>query len=283
MKIVAILASYNEQKFIRACLEHYLQQGIEVYLLDNDSTDKTLDIAREYLDRNLIGIERIPRHGMYQWRKILMRKEELADEIEADWLMHADPDEIRIAPTSAYTLAETIAEVDQQGYNAINFMEYTFLPVRESPDHDNAEFQKTMRWYYPFAQRYPHRLNAWKKQSRRWPGTKAFLSELARNHRTAPSVNLRDSGGHAVQFPGIHPYPVDFKLKHYIVLSLEHAIQKYVKKSFDPKEIDGSHGWRATAKEHDFLLPSQSQMRLYTSDDELDATRPLKEHLLVQQ
>jgi Glycosyltransferases involved in cell wall biogenesis len=283
MKIVAILASYNEQKFIRACLEHYLQQGIEVYLLDNDSTDKTLDIAREYLDRNLIGIERIPRHGMYQWRKILMRKEELADEIEADWLMHADPDEIRIAPTSAYTLAETIAEVDQQGYNAINFMEYTFLPVRESPDHDNAEFQKTMRWYYPFAQRYPHRLNAWKKQSRRWPGTKAFLSELMRNHRTAPSVNLRDSGGHAVQFPGIHPYPVDFKLKHYIVLSLEHAIQKYVKKSFDPKEIDGSHGWRATAKEHDFLLPSQSQMRLYTSDDELDATRPLKEHLLVQQ
>jgi hypothetical protein len=283
MKIVAILASYNEQKFIRACLEHYLQQGIEVYLLDNDSTDKTLDIAREYLDRNLIGIERIPRHGMYQWRKILMRKEELADEIEADWLMHADPDEIRIAPTSAYTLAETIAEVDQQGYNAINFMEYTFLPVRESPDHDNAEFQKTMRWYYPFAQRYPHRLNAWKKQSRRWPGTKAFLSELMRNHRTAPSVNLRDSGGHAVQFPGIHPYPVDFKLKHYIVLSLEHAIQKYVKKSFDPKEIEGSHGWRATAKEHDFLLPSQSQMRLYTSDDELDATRPLKEHLLVQQ
>ncbi|SCX49241.1 glycosyltransferase family 2 protein [Nitrosospira sp. Nsp1] len=283
MKIVAILASYNEQKFIRACLEHYLQQGIKVYLLDNDSTDKTLDIAREYLGRNLIGIERIPRHGMYQWQKILMRKEELADEIEADWLMHADPDEIRVAPTSAYTLAEAIADVDRKGYNAVNFMEYTFLPVRESPDHDNAEFQETMRWYYPFAQRHPHRLNAWKKQSRRWPGTKAFLSELARNHRPAPSVNLRDTGGHVVQFPGIHPYPVDFKLKHYIVLSLEHAIQKYVKKSFDPKEIAGSHGWRATAKEHEFLLPSQSQMRLYTSDDELDATNPLKEHLLVQQ
>jgi hypothetical protein len=283
MKIVAILASYNEQKFIRACLEHYLQQGINVYLLDNDSTDKTLDIAGEYLDRNLIGIERIARHGMYQWQKILMRKEELADEIEADWLMHADPDEIRVAPTSAYTLAEAIADVDQKGYNAVNFMEYTFLPVRESPDHDNAEFQKTMRWYYPFAQRHPHRLNAWKKQSRRWPGTKGFLSELARNRRTPPSVNLRDTGGHVVQFPGINPYPVDFKLKHYIVLSLEHAIQKYVKKSFDPKEIAGSHGWRATAKEHEFLLPSQSQMRLYTSDDELDADRPLKEHLLVQQ
>ena len=284
MKIVAILASYNEQKFIRSCLEHYLEQGIEVYLLDNDSTDDTLAIAREYLGRNLIGIERIPRQGMYQWRKILMRKEQLADEIEADWLMHADPDEIRVAPNSTQTLAEAIADVDKQGYNAVNFMEYTFLPVRESPDHDNAEFQKTMRWYYPFAQRHPHRLNAWKKQRRRWPGAKVLFSELARNHRwKVPSVNLRDSGGHVVQFHGIHPYPVDFKLKHYIVLSLEHAIQKYVKKSFDPKEIAGSHGWRATAKEHEFLLPSQSRMRLYKSDDELDASNPLTEHLLVQQ
>lgn len=284
MKIVAILASYNEQRFIRACLENYLQQGIDVYLLDNDSTDDTLTIAREYLGRNLIGIERIPRHGMYQWRKILMRKEQLADEIQADWLMHADPDEIRVAPHSAQTLAQAFAEVDRQGYNAVNFMEYTFLPVRESPDHDNAEFQKTMRWYYPFAPRHPHQIKAWKKQNSRWPGTRVFFRELIRNRRwKVPSVNLLDTGGHVVQFPGIRLYPVDFKLKHYIVLSLEHAIQKYVRKSFDPKEIAGAHGWRATAKEHEFRLPSQSQMRPYLSDDELDASNPLTEHLLVQQ
>ena len=282
MKIVAILASYNEQRFIRECLDHYLQQGINVYLLDNDSTDNTVEIAQQYLDRNLIAIERIPRNGMFQTQKILMRKEELADEIEADWLMHADPDEIRVAPNSTQTLAEAIAEVDKKGYNAVNFMEYTFLPVRESSDHDNADFRKTMRWYYPFAQRHPHRLNAWKKQNRHWPGAKAFLRELVRNHRLPPSVNLRDSGGHVIRFPGINPYPVDFKLKHYIVLSLDHAIQKYVKKSYDPTET-GAHGWRATVKEHEFLLPFQSQMRLYTSDDELDPTNPLKEHLLVQQ
>lgn len=35
MRIVAILASYNEGHFMRACLEHYLQQGVEVYLLGN--------------------------------------------------------------------------------------------------------------------------------------------------------------------------------------------------------------------------------------------------------
>lgn len=284
MRIVAILASFNEQRFIQTCLDHYLQQGIEVYLLDNDSTDETLEIASEYLGKNLIGIERIPRHGMYQWQKILLRKEQLADKIQADWLMHADPDEIRVAPNAHQTLSEAITEVDRQGFNAINFMEYTFLPVREFPNHDNADFQKTIKWYYPFAPRHPHRLNAWKKQSRRRTGLKSFARELVRNHRWGePAVNLHASGGHLVKFPGIHPYPVDFKLKHYIVLSLEHAIQKYVRKVYDPREIAGSHGWRATAKEQQYLLPSQSQMRLYSFDDELDPSNPLTEHLLVPQ
>lgn len=283
MRIVAILASYNEGRFMRACLEHYLEQGIEVYLLDNESTDNTLDIAREYLGKNLIGMETIPRGGMYQWNKILLRKEEIADEIGADWLMHADPDEIRVAPRSGQTLAQAIEQVDGEGYNAINFMEYTFLPVRESDDHDNESFQQSMRWYYPFGPRHPHRLNAWKKQPRRWRGVKPLLRELMRHHRWGvPSIDLHSTGGHVVNFPGIKPYPLDFKLKHYIVLSLGHAIQKYVKKDFAPDEVDSLHGWRATAEAHDFSLPSEQAMRLYTSDDELDPADPMTDHLLVK-
>lgn len=283
MRIVAILASYNEGRFMRACMEHYLQQGIYVYLLDNESTDNTLDIAREYLSKNLIGLETIPRGGMYQWNKILLRKEDVADEIDADWLMHADPDEIRVAPHSHQTLAQAIEQVDREGYNAINFMEYTFLPTHESDNHDNENFQKTMRWYYPFGPRHPHRLNAWKRQPRRWRGVKSFLREITRNRRWGvPSVDLHSSGGHVVSFPGIKPYPVDFKLKHYIVLSLGHAIQKYVNKDFAPEEIDNLHGWRATAKAHDFSLPSENVMRQYTNDDELDPTDPMSDHLLVK-
>ena len=283
MRIVAILASYNEARFMRSCLEHYLQQGVEVYLLDNESTDNTVDIAREFIGRNLIAIENFPRHGQYQWGRLLLRKEEIADEIDADWLMHADPDEIRVAPHSGQTLAEAIEQADREGYNAINFMEYTFLPVRESDDHDNDNYQQTMRWYYPFAPRHPHRLNAWKKQERGWRGIKPFLRELVRNRRLgAPSIDLHSTGGHIVDFPGIKPYPVDFKLKHYLVLSLRHAIQKYVKKDFAPEEIDNMHGWRATASARDFMLPRAQDMRVYACDDELDPSSPLTEHLLVK-
>lgn len=283
MRIIAILASYNERRFIRACLEHYLQQGIEVYLLDNDSTDETVEIAREYLGQHVIAIETIPRQGMYQWQKILLRKEEIADELDADWFMHADPDEIRVAHRSDLTLAQAIEQVDHEGYNAINFMEYTFLPVRESDDHDSDCFQQSMRWYYPFGPRHPHRLNAWKKQPRRWIGLKPLIREWWNHHRLkTPSIDLHSSGGHVVYFPGIKPYPIDFKLKHYIVLSLNHAIQKYVDKDFEPREIHNLHGWRATARAQDFNLPSSNEMRLYLSDDALDSTNPRTEHILVK-
>lgn len=283
MRIVAILASYNEARFIRACLQHYLRQGIEVYLLDNESTDNTMDIAQEFLGKNLLAIESFPRGGEFNLRRQLLRKEQIADEINADWLMHADPDEIRIAPHSGRTLAEAFEQADREGYNAVNFMEYTFLPVRESDDHDNENFQQSMRWYYPFGPRHPHRLNAWKRQPRRWNGMKPLLREIVRHKRfRIPSIDLHSSGGHVVSFPGIKPYPVDFKLKHYLVLSRLHAIEKYVQKDFAPAEVENMHGWRATAQAKDLILPSERDMRVYTDDDSLDATNPLKQHLLVK-
>jgi glycosyltransferase involved in cell wall biosynthesis len=39
MRVVAILASYNERRFIDGCLEHLHGQGVESYLIDNWSTD----------------------------------------------------------------------------------------------------------------------------------------------------------------------------------------------------------------------------------------------------
>lgn len=52
--------------------------------------------------------------GVYDWRGLLRRKEELAEEFaaeeEADWLIHLDPDELRLPPPGAGTLAEALAE-----------------------------------------------------------------------------------------------------------------------------------------------------------------------------
>src|SRR2546423_11089630 len=106
MRVVAILATYNEERFIAGCLENLFRQNIQAYLIDNDSTDQTVEIARRYLGRGLIGIEKLPRNGTFGWSSILKRKEQLAATLEADWFMHVDADEIYSPPRPGITLAE---------------------------------------------------------------------------------------------------------------------------------------------------------------------------------
>lgn len=261
MRVVAILATYNEERFIAACLDNLLRQGVGVYILDNESSDRTIPLAEGYRDRGLLGVETVPRAGMYSWRPILERKEQLAAKLDADWFMHVDADEIHLPAHSSTTLAQAFADVDAQGYNAVNFIEYTFVPTQESPDHDHPNFQTTMRWYYPFLPALPHRLNAWKRQPAR--------------------VELAWSGGHLVRFPGLRMAPQSFSMRHYLFLSREHAIRKFVDRRYDPAEVEsGFHGWRAKLKPEMIDLPHEADLRTYRSDDELDPSNPRTVHFL---
>jgi glycosyltransferase involved in cell wall biosynthesis len=267
MRVVAILAAYNEERFIGGCLEHLFEQGVEAYLIDNCSTDRTVEIAERYLKRGLIDIETLPRtEDVFKQRPIHERKEELAATLEADWFIHVDADEIRLPPRSDRTLAQAFAEVEAKGYNAVNFMEFVFVPTREAPDHDHPSFQQTMRWYYPFQRSFPqwrpHRRNAWKRQ--------------------VEKVDLAGRGGHRVRFPGLRLYPEFFKMRHYLFLSVPHALRKWVDRNYDETEVEkGWHGWRAGLTPERIRLPSQKELRYYTSDDELDPSNPLTRHIWV--
>lgn len=259
-RVLAIIAAYNEERFIGACLEHLFANGVEVYLCDNESTDRTVEIAMSFLGRGLRGIETLPRDGTYRWRQILARKQQLSAELSADWFLHLDPDEFPHSRRAGQTLAEALGEADAAGYNAVEFDELAFVATSEEPDHDHAEFRQTMRWYYPFAPRRLHRLIAWKHQ---------------------PGVDLVASGGHQVQFPRRRISPDRLVLRHYLLLSREHAIRKWVRRRFDPAEVqDGWHGWRASLTASDVRLPSSRDLRFTASDEDLDSSSPRREHWL---
>jgi glycosyltransferase involved in cell wall biosynthesis len=262
MRVVALLASYNEERFIGGCIEHLVDQGADVYLIDNESTDNTVEIAERYAGRGLIGIETFPRNGVYRWRPLLERKAALAESLDADWFLHVDADEIRLPPRSSSTLGQALAEVDRLGFNAVNFQEYTFVPTRESPNHDHPDFQRTMRWYYPFRPWFPHQLKAWKRQ----PGP----------------IDLASSGGHRVDFDGLRIYPQSFRMRHYLFLSVDHAIRKYVRRTYDEQELEsGWHGGRARLEATDVELLPASTLRRYHTDDELDDSGVLTHHPLL--
>jgi glycosyltransferase involved in cell wall biosynthesis len=261
MRIVALLQVYNEERSIAACIEHLNTQGVEVYLLDDASSDSTVEIAEQYLGRGVIDIERLEGHDYFTLRDQCRRQETVASQLDADWLIHHDADEIRVSPKPGQSLAEAIAELDEAGYNAVNFLEFTFVPTQESPDHDHLGYQHTMRSYYPFLPFFPARLNAWKKQD--------------------GPVELEWSGGHKVRFEGLKMAPESLYMRHYLFRSPEHAVQKFTSRPYDPVEVAGGwYGFRSRVRPDRLKLPSARELRTYVADHLLDPSNPRESHLL---
>jgi hypothetical protein len=56
-----------------------------------------------------------------------------------------------------------------------------------------------------------------------------------------------------------------------------------VDRRYDPAEVEtGWHGWRAKLKPEMIKLPSQTELRPYLSDDELDPSNPRTVHYLEE-
>lgn len=206
MKVVALISVRDEMLYLEQCLKHLFSQGIQVCLIDNDSSDGSREFAEGLLGRGIVRIETLSYQGHFDLAVVLRMKERLAREIDADWFIHHDADEIREAPVGWGTLSEALLRVDQEGFNAVNFDEFVFVPA-EGEDHEKDDYVRTMRHYYFFEPKPLHRLNAWK--------------------RTHSVVDLESSGGHRVRFDGLKVYPQPFVLRHYPALSRAHLVRKY--------------------------------------------------------
>ncbi len=260
MRVVALLTTYNEERFVAACIEHLRAQGVAVHLTDNESNDRTVAIAERYLGDGVIAIETLPRGEFFDWASVLANKERLAGELDADWFIHHDADEFRVSPDRGRTLLDELRDADEAGFNAVDFMEFTFLPCAEEPDHDHDRFQETMRWYHPFLPWTPHQLNAFKRQD--------------------GPVHLRRTGGHEVRFKGVRKSPRGLYMRHYLYLGMEHALEKYVYRRYNPREPHGSPGWRGSMRPEHVVFPPASVLRTYGGDHLLDPSEPRKTHFV---
>ena len=73
-------------------------------------------------------------------RAILARIEQLAAASDADWCLYSDADEWRRSPRLTETLAEGIARVDAQGYNAIDFRVFAFFCTDDAWSGDPEKY-----------------------------------------------------------------------------------------------------------------------------------------------
>jgi glycosyltransferase involved in cell wall biosynthesis len=257
-RVIAIISAFNEGDIIAAVIRHLVDNGVDVYLIDNRSTDDTVEQARQWLGRGLLEIETFPREippgsesaGSFDWTGILQRKEQLAGELNADWFIHHDADEIRESPWPGMTLKEAIGWVDTLGYSCINFRVFNFPPVDDGfrQGIDPAE-------YFSYCEEPPEfdtlQLKCWKAAK--------------------TPVSLVPWGGHEARFEDRRVFPIQFLLRHYPIRGQAHGVRKVFderKGRFLQSEL--SQGWhiqynRIADRTHSFIR-NRAELRRFDLD-----------------
>ncbi|MGH9754739.1 MAG: glycosyltransferase family 2 protein, partial [Blastocatellia bacterium] len=253
-RVVAIMAVYNEIDIIVCSVEKLLAQGVEVYVIDNWSTDGAYEAVRDLLGSKLVGLERFPPDGPiehYDLHSLLLRKEEIAKTLRADWFMQCDADEIRYGPWQGVSLRDAIYYVDQEGYNAIDYTIIEFHPI-DNNFQAGEDFEDYFR-YFSFYRGATAAQGTDLLQIRTWKNTGRPFS-------------LTPSGGHEVVFEYRRIYPYKFLAKHYPIRSQEHGEQKVFHARL-PRFLPAAkaRGWHvhydALTQNHNFLKDAATLTR----------------------
>jgi hypothetical protein len=242
-RVVAIISAFNEEDIIAQVIADLIRQRVSVYVLDNRSTDRTRTEVAQFVGRGVIACERFPsdsdnRPGAYEWERILERKADLAQELDADWFIHHDADEFREGPWADVDLAASIARVERFGYNAIDFELLNFWPT-----HDNFKPGDDVREAFVHHEAARERD---KIQIRCWK-------------RTTGRVDLVSSGGHEAIFAGRKVFPLRFLLRHYPIRGQAHGLRKVFEER-RPRFIDSERG-RGWHVQYEQCEPNQTFLR----------------------
>ena len=253
--VTAIMAAYNEEDIIGLSIQHLIEQGVSVYLIDRASTDGTVAEAQRFVGKGLIGIERFPDKSGFPaedaqrltWGHLLERKQKLAQELDGDWFIHHDADEFRESPWPHLDLCQAIRRVHEAGYSAIDFAAFAFPPTDDNyrKGHD---LRTTFRHCEPARRLDRLRINAWKRSP----------------------VDLVSSGGHEAIISERRVFPIRFLLRLYPIRNQAQGERKILQErqpGWDPAE--GAFDWhvqRDGVESRDRFIRDPATLTAYDPD-----------------
>ena len=238
---MAAIWCLNEEDIIPWTVRHLLEQGIDVHVFDNWSSDRTFELLHAFGER--IRLERWPaqRETCSSLTSRLQYLERYALETQYDWIIHHDADEIR-RTRSGETLIEFIRRADREGFNAIDHVAETYLPKEGWDGSQDPETFFDRRLPGSYDQRSVH-IKAWKKQP---PHAFAFNVEDKTGQTIsgqALGVNLWATGGHEALFLGRNVAPEKLVLKHYPLRTQAHALRKVAERERSYAADELGWGW----------------------------------------
>ena len=113
LKILQISCVYNEIDFLPHQVKYIKSQGLDVYVIDNYSTDGTW----EWLQANKIPSHQLDTDNMFDLWKNQTELGNTAKKLKADWVYFADADLFPVSQN--LTIREFIEMAEEQGYNSV--------------------------------------------------------------------------------------------------------------------------------------------------------------------
>ncbi len=253
MRCVAVIAVRNGADYAKKCITYLIENGIEVAVIDQSSDDGTYEICQEFKNDGLCYLKRVEFPGFFSLQDQLKQKYQLIDELQMDWVIHQDIDELLENPVAGISLKASIENEDSEGFNVINFNEFVFLPYDAT-----ISFYKSPYYYFfePFS---PRLMRAWKKSE---------------------SFSGLRSGGHILE-GDTHLSPRNYNLRHYVFTSQQHAFEKYSQRNFPKKETDnGWHKNRINIEKEKMVFPDKERLNKMDADKpyELNTSIPWEKH-----
>lgn len=106
MKLSVVVATYNEADNIGRCLESVKDLAQEIVVVDGDSSDKTVEIAKGFKARVVVTDNPAIFH---------INKQKAIDLAQGDWILQLDADE-RVTPEFAFEIKKAITKKEFYGY-----------------------------------------------------------------------------------------------------------------------------------------------------------------------
>jgi len=260
MIVTAILAIHNEEASLANCLRHCVRNGVNFVIIDHGSSDSSADIYRRHeFSSSLVDVIELQYDGVFSLREQLQSKMAVISAIDTDWVIHLDADEVMHSYRDSESLNEALSRLDAEGWNAVNFDEFVFLPIDRDYVPEAAGHQP-LALYYFFQPHSPRLMRAWRKAS---------------------GFSVLEHGGHSLVGADLRVAPEHLALRHYMVRSQEHAFVKYTTRQFAEDELArGWHQQRAHQTRSSFLFPPAWMLKKMSCVDhhDLDRSAPWSAH-----
>jgi Glycosyl transferase family 2 len=248
IRVTAALVVRNERPYMGNCLRHLIENGIDYVIVDNGSTDETIELLQQpYFAKHLVGYHMHPYQGRMDWVDLMRARQAAADAIDTDWILYVSADEIMHSYNAGETLSAAIERVDAAGFDVIDFNEFVFLPIEIDylPDREGPQL---LRHYYFFEDYRPRLMRARKKRLQ---------------------ISHVEHGGHVLSGEPIRLSPETFALRHYMFRNQTHAFEKYARRVYAAEEL--ARGWHWHGFQHpvaNFAFPPAGQLECLASPDD---------------